>query len=154
MSLTITVPASVPSDTHSSLPFVPLFSAKKTFDPIAVRRWGNETVEVLMFFVRNVPASVPSDTHSSLSLAPSIPRKKKSEPVEAKTGSSLELGGVSMPPLAPTLTSLTNVVPTSAFATELAVTARVAVATTPSRIPLLLPRERTSRRALKHNSIN
>ena len=72
MSLTITVPAAVPSLFHSSRPFVPSSALKKSMPPTAV------SAPILlsfkpgaMSFTITVPAAVPSLFHSSRLMLPS-----------------------------------------------------------------------------------
>ena len=67
MSLTMTVPAAVPSLFQSSVPWTPSLAAKKSVLPTAVRLVGvrarDAGVDVLD---RTVPAAVPSLFQSSL----------------------------------------------------------------------------------------
>src|SRR5947209_18849823 len=67
MSLTITVPASVPSDFHNSRPWTPSSAVKYRVLPTATRLSGPRYPygEGLMSLTRSVPASVPADFHSS-----------------------------------------------------------------------------------------
>ena len=67
MSLTRTVPEEVPSDFHSSLPWLPSLAAKNSV-PFDVRQVGRELELAepgLMSVTRTVPEEVPSDFHSS-----------------------------------------------------------------------------------------
>ena len=66
MSLTITVPASVPSLFHSSAPLAVSSATKKSCEPTAVRDVGAESAfPGAMSLTSRVPAAVPSLTHSS-----------------------------------------------------------------------------------------
>jgi len=66
MSLTRTVPASVPSDFHSSAPLAAVVALKYSLPLKAVSSFGSEVpVPALMSFTRTVPAAVPSVFHSS-----------------------------------------------------------------------------------------
>src|SRR5262245_51157061 len=67
-SLSIVVPAVVPSVTHASLPSVPLSAEKYTLPPMVVRSSGDEDKPGRMSLTWNVPAAVPSLRHSSLSV--------------------------------------------------------------------------------------
>src|SRR5215211_4130124 len=102
MSLTIIVPASVPSLFHSSRPWVPSSAAKKAVPPRSVRDPPTKALAEtgLMSFTITVPASVPSLFHSSVSST----IKKSVPPTSASHPSSEEPFG---------LTSLTITVPAS-----------------------------------------
>ena len=76
MSLTITVPAAVPSLFHSSSPFTPSLAQEEQravdvgqFARIAVGRPGTDVLD------QRVPAAVPSLFHSSKPLVPSLALK-------------------------------------------------------------------------------
>src|SRR4051812_22832358 len=65
-SLTMAVPAAVPSDFHSSKPWGPSLAEKNRVLPTAVRLRGQELVEPgLRSEIMAVPAGVPSLRHSS-----------------------------------------------------------------------------------------
>ena len=79
-SETSTVPASVPSDIHSSRPCVPSSAEKNSRPPATVSQRGPEPPGPgWMSSTLRVPASVPSLAHSSLS-GPAPAWKKKVEP--------------------------------------------------------------------------
>ena len=65
MSLTSTVPASVPSLFHSSLPFVPSSFPKNSVSPTTVNPSAREVPMPPRFLTWTVPAAVPSLFHSS-----------------------------------------------------------------------------------------
>ena len=66
MSRIMYVPASVPSETHSSLPLAPSLAWKKTRSWQAKTAPGSELLEPgRMSFTSAVPAAVPSELHSS-----------------------------------------------------------------------------------------
>ena len=66
MSLTIFVPADVPSVVHSSRPAAAVSALKNSFPPATVNPSGAEPAEPeAMFLTIFVPADVPSDFQSS-----------------------------------------------------------------------------------------
>ena len=70
MSRTITVPASVPSLFHNSIPEVPSSAAKISMLPSTISSTGREDPDPgQMSFTRNVPCAEPSVLHSSMPLA-------------------------------------------------------------------------------------
>src|SRR5512139_951415 len=75
MSLTITVPADVPSDFHSSVPFTASAAEKYSVPLTSVRNWGFEEPAKLMFLTITVPADVPSDFHNSVPFTASVAEK-------------------------------------------------------------------------------
>ena len=81
MFLTRTVPALVPSDFHSSRPWVPSLAAKNNRPPMAVREEGwlpaVRRAFGLMFLTRTVPALLPSDFHSSRPVGAVVAEKNK-----------------------------------------------------------------------------
>ena len=83
MSLTRTVPASVPSVFHSSRPWVPSSAVKNSVPPTSVRYVGplySPSSPGSMSLTRTVPASVPSDFHSSRPWVPSSAVKNRVPP--------------------------------------------------------------------------
>src|SRR5690242_8314927 len=81
MSLTITVPAVVPSDFHSSLPWVPSSAAKNSFPTTSVKPDGSARSLTtlpfgLMSLTRTVPTPVPLDFQISFPCTPSSATKK------------------------------------------------------------------------------
>jgi hypothetical protein len=84
MSVTILVPAAVPSLTHSSRPWTPSSALKKTRLPTRVSSNGSDPrAPGAMSSIRTVPAAVPSLFHSSLPEAPSSAVKNSSVPTAA-----------------------------------------------------------------------
>jgi hypothetical protein len=72
MSLTITVPTSVPSLFQTSPPALPLAATRKSvpptlMSPLGLEDWSPEWIS----FTRTVPTNVPSLFHSSLPFAKS-----------------------------------------------------------------------------------
>jgi len=80
MSLTKTVPVSVPSLFQSSSPFVPLFAVKNKVLPTAVRLYGELLPEALMSATCTVPVSVPSVFQISEPSTPLFALKKRVSP--------------------------------------------------------------------------
>ena len=108
MSLTRTVLALVPSDFHSSRPWVPSSAAKNNF-PFTAVKWAGPSPGFLrlpgvMFLTRTVPALVRSDFHSSRPWVPSL-AVKNNLPRIAVSEAGLE------PVLVLGLMSLTRTVP-------------------------------------------
>src|SRR3712207_7915214 len=78
MSLTRSVPALVPSDFHSSLPWPPPLAAKYNRPAHRVRRYGSlPDLPFLTSLTWTVPTVLPSDVHSSRPRAPSSALKNK-----------------------------------------------------------------------------
>ena len=76
MSLTITVPASVPSLFHISPPLVPSLAEKKSTPSMPAKSVAEEELGPgKMSLTRTVPASLPSLFHSSSSPPLSLARK-------------------------------------------------------------------------------
>ena len=91
MSLTRTVPASVPSLFHSSAPWSPSSAAKNSVPFTAVRLSGpydSRTGSGLMSLTRTVPAAVPSLFHSSAPCAPSLAVKNSVPFTVVRSGGS------------------------------------------------------------------
>ena len=96
MSLTRTVPASVPSLFHSSLPLTPSSAEKNSVPPTAVRSSMSEPEPPgSMSLTRTVPAAVPSLFHSSSPCSPSLARKN-SVPPTAVRRNGLEPNGIAV----------------------------------------------------------
>ena len=78
MSLTITVPDSVPSLLHSSVPWVPSSASKNMVSPTTVNEFELPPLPPepgTMSLTITVPDSVPSLFHSSVPWVPSLARK-------------------------------------------------------------------------------
>jgi len=81
ISNTITVPDSVPSVFHNSMPFTPLVAAKKRMPFTLQRADGLELAKPgLISFTISVPAVVPSVFHSSIPFTGSVAVKYTNEP--------------------------------------------------------------------------
>src|SRR5690349_1543953 len=78
MSLTNCVPVVVPSDFHSSTPWVTSLAIKNSSPFTLVSSIGLELPPVLMSLTMTVPAEEPSDFQSSTPLVPSLALKKSS----------------------------------------------------------------------------
>ncbi len=82
ISLTKTVPSSVPSLFHNSPPLIPSSALKNKVPPATVNACGVlPAFPGLMSLTRTVPAVVPSVFQSSLSLPELVPRKYKASPI-------------------------------------------------------------------------
>ena len=85
MFLTSTVPARLPSDFHSSTPWVPSSAEKNTRPPTSVNEWGYDSRPPgAMFLTRTVPARLPSDFHSSSPWVPSLTTKNNRPPTSVR----------------------------------------------------------------------
>src|SRR5205085_2230731 len=118
ISLTMRVPALVPSDVQSSPPCEPSLAKKKSRPPDGVRNRGPDPPDPLLISATIcVPAALPLDFHSSNPCTPSL-AAKNSEPLRTADGCS---GGSSAGPTmlasacsalaGPGLTSTTRCVP-------------------------------------------
>ena len=86
MSVTMTVPAAVPSLFHSSMPFVPSLAVKKSVPSTFVRLLGlSRRVDVLD---QQVPAAVPSLFHSSYAVRAVVGREEQ-RAVDVRPGSGI-----------------------------------------------------------------
>src|SRR3954463_2044362 len=91
MSLTRTVPAFVPSEVHSSLPWTPSSAVKNNFPPPSGGQFGpwgpyssSGALRGLMSLTRTVPAFVPSEVHSSFPWTPSSAVKNNRPPTSVR----------------------------------------------------------------------
>ena len=89
MFFTRCVPASVPSDTHSSGPYSGVFALKNTLSPSTVSHFGSQpSLPGTISLTIRVPAGVPSDTQSSSPAAADDAEKKIRLPAVTTSGFS------------------------------------------------------------------